>query len=69
MTRRCHILGIEGHYAWKRELNCFQGQSLPDALYPSNSLEISYGGNGSGSESGTGEGIRIRFGALEALRG
>jgi len=57
-TNRSHILGTEGHYSWKRELNCFQGQSLPDAIFHNNSLEIFHDNNG----------IRIRFCALEALR-
>jgi len=58
-TERSHILGTDGHYSWKRELNCFQGQSLPDAIFHRNSLEIYH------NETG----VRIRFCALEALRG
>jgi len=57
-TNRSHILGTEGQYAWKRELHCFQGQSLPDAIFHNNSLEILHDDTG----------IRIRFCALEALR-
>jgi len=55
---RSHILSTEGHYSWKRELSCFQGQSLPDALFYNNSLEIFHDSTG----------IRIRFCAMEALR-
>ena len=57
-TCRSHILGKRDQYAWKRELSCFQGQSLPDAVFPSNGLELCH------NETG----IRIRFCALEALR-
>jgi len=63
LTTKSHILHQHSqqhpdHFSWKRELNCFQGQSLPDAIFPKNSLEIIH------DETG----IRIRFGALEALR-
>lgn len=57
-AERSHILGTDGEYSWKRELNCFQGQSLPDAIFHRNSLEICH------DETG----VRIRFCALEALR-
>ena len=80
-THKSHILDTNGHYAWKRELNCFQGQSLPDAIFPLNTLEITMDmalarSGDEDSEDGNGddnsddkECLRIRFGALEGLRG
>jgi WD40 repeat protein len=76
-SRKSHILDTNGHYAWKRELNCFQGQSLPDAIFPHNTLEITMDmalGDEDGDSNGDGDGeskecLRIRFGALEGLRG
>ena len=29
VTKKSRILKTQEHYAWKRELNCFQGQCLP----------------------------------------
>ena len=71
-SRKSHILDTNGHYAWKRELNCFQGQSLPDAIFPLNTLEITMDmalGGDEDSEGDSKECLRIRFGALEGLRG
>ena len=52
------ILGTDDHYLWKRELNCFQSQHLPEALFGRNSLEIIHADTG----------LRLHFNALEALR-
>ena len=40
------ILGTEERYAWKRELSCFQGQHLPDALWGHSSLELRHAPSG-----------------------
>ena len=52
------ILGTEERYAWKRELSCFQGQHLPDALWGHSSLELRHAPSG----------VCLSFCALEALR-
>ena len=31
VTKKSRILKTQEHYAWKRELNCFQGQHLPSS--------------------------------------
>jgi hypothetical protein len=57
-TRKAPIIGWMDHFAWKRELSCFQGQNLPEAVFGRNTLELKHEKSG----------IRIHFGALEALR-
>ena len=52
------IIGTSERYAWKRELSCFQGQDLPEALFGGSSLEIFHQASG----------LRLSFSALEALR-
>lgn len=61
-SRKSHILDTKGHYAWERELNCYQLQKLPTEVFPHNTLEISM-------KDSKNNFIRIRFGALEGLRG
>lgn len=57
-TRKTPIIGTQSHYLWKRELNCYQAQHLPEALWGDNSLEITHNATG----------ITLHFNALEALR-
>ena len=60
-TVRCvhgKILSTEQMYAWKRELNLYGGQHIPEALFGESSLELRHDATG----------VRVRFTALEALR-
>ena len=72
-SRKSHILDTNGHYTWGRELNCYQLQNLPEEVFPNNTLEIVVSSNSSSSKeqplSDSVYGLRIRFGALEGLRG
>ena len=52
------ILGTHAIYAWKRELKCYRGQHLPEALFGESLLELRHDTSG----------VTIRFSALEALR-
>ena len=54
--------------SWSRELNCFQAQTLPEAVFPHNTLEIIFGKRAEDGSDGSAS-LRIRFGALEGLRG
>jgi len=56
-TRKGAIINTAEHYAWKRELNCFEGQHLPEALFGHSLVELRHS-----------SGFRLRFTALEALR-
>merc|ERR1712166_171654 len=58
VTKKSRILKTQEHYAWKRELNCFQGQHLPEATFGQNLLQLYHPASGT----------RIQFTALEALR-
>lgn len=54
-SRNRPILGTQAMYAWKRELHCYRGQHLPEALFGESSLELRH------AESG----LTISFCALE----
>ena len=57
-SRKAPILNTNELFGLKRELGAYQGQSLPEALYGHNSLDMVHEASG----------IRISFSALEALR-
>ena len=57
-SRNRPILGTQAIYSWKRELHCFRGQHLPEALFGESSLELRH------AESG----VTISFCALEVSR-
>ena len=52
------ILGTQAVYEWQRELHCYRGQHLPEALFGNSGLELTHAPSGA----------TIRFSALEALR-
>ena len=57
-TSRCPILSTGLRFGWKRELSCFQGQNLPEALFGHNYVSILHAYSN----------VRISFSVLECLR-
>ncbi len=74
-SRKSHILDTKGHYAWERELNCYQLQKLPAEVFSKNTLEICMAFQEDDDDHDDDHNhddkcvVRIRFGALEGLRG
>jgi len=58
-TVKAPVLSAPEKYAWKRELQLFQTQNLPEATFGHNCVEFRHDASG----------VRLSFCALEALRG